>query len=161
MDALVEACQPLMDTRIRKAASVEDVVKSTQVFATATPITHTHEPQIRDEWVTAGQTLLLADCHSLVEDATASRADKYVCDSEAQHRVLEGYGYYPGGLPPIHAETGEVVAGIKEGRTSPDELIIVNNIGMAVEDVVVARRIFDRALERGIGIKLPLWGRTS
>jgi ornithine cyclodeaminase/alanine dehydrogenase len=161
MDKLITTCQPLVTAKIRKAASVEDLVKSTRVLASATPISQTPDPQIRDEWVSAGQTLLLADCHSQVEDATVKRADKYVCDSEAQHRVLEGYGFYPQGLPPIHAETGEVVAGLKPGRTGADELIVVNNIGMAVEDVVVARRIFDRALERGIGIKLPLWDRTS
>lgn len=69
--------------------------------------------------------------------------------------------FYPHGLPSIHAETGEVVAGLKDGRSNSEELIVVNNIGMAVEAVVVARQIFDRALERGIGIKLPLWGRTS
>lgn len=161
MDKLIESCRPLTDASIRKAASVEDLVKSTQVLASATPIKESPEPQIRDEWVSAGQTLLLADGHSQVEDATVKRADKYVCDSEAQHRILEGYGFYPHGLPPIHAETGEVVAGIKEGRSNADELIVVNNIGMAVEDVVVARQILDRALERGIGIKLPLWDRTS
>lgn len=161
MDKLISTCQPLIDAKIRKASSVEDLVKSTRVLASATPISQTPDPQIRDEWVSAGQTLLLVDCHSQVEDATVRRADKYVCDSEAQHRVLEGYGFYSQGLPPIYAETGEVVAGIKPGRTSADELIVVNNIGMAVEDVVVARRIFDRALERGVGIKLPLWDRTS
>ncbi len=161
MAKLIDTCQPLVAAKIRKAASVEDLVKSVQVIASATPIARPPEPRIRDEWVSAGQTLLLNDCHSQVADATVRRADKYVCDSEAQHRILDDYGFYPQGLPPIHAETGEVVAGIKSGRTSAAELIVVNNIGMAVEDVVVARQIFDRALERGIGIKLPLWQRTS
>jgi ornithine cyclodeaminase/alanine dehydrogenase-like protein (mu-crystallin family) len=49
-----------------------------------------------------------------------------------------------------------VVAGVKPGRESDDELIIAINIGMGVEDVVVARAIYDRALERGVGIVLPL-----
>jgi ornithine cyclodeaminase/alanine dehydrogenase len=65
------------------------------------------------------------------------------------------------GLEEIHAETGEVAAGLRPGRTSPDEMIVVNNVGMAVEGMVVARRLFDTAIEKGIGVKLPLWDRTS
>jgi ornithine cyclodeaminase/alanine dehydrogenase len=161
MNKLREVCEPHVQAQIKIAGSYEEIVKSTEVFATATPITHQPEPKIRDEWVAAGQTVLLSDCHSLVEDATVKRADKYVVDSAEQHRLLEGYGYYPQGLPAIHAETGEVAAGLKQGRTSPDELIVVNNVGMAVEDMVVARRIFDAAIRQGIGVKLPLWDRTS
>ncbi|NNC74470.1 MAG: ornithine cyclodeaminase family protein [Acidimicrobiia bacterium] len=161
MDKLIEVCQPDVKASIRKASGYEDVVRTCGVFATATPITHVPEPKLEDSWFRPGQTVLLSDCHSLVEDVTVKRADKYLVDSVDQHQVLEGYGYYPWGLPEIYAETGEVVAGVKDGRSDPDELIVVNNVGMAVEDVVVARQIFDRALDAGIGVRLPLWDRTS
>jgi ornithine cyclodeaminase/alanine dehydrogenase-like protein (mu-crystallin family) len=32
---------------------------------------------------------------------------------------------------------------------------------MPVEDMMCARIIFDRALEKGLGIKLPLWKSTK
>jgi ornithine cyclodeaminase/alanine dehydrogenase len=89
------------------------------------------------------------------------RADKYYCDSIEQHKLLESYGYYPYGLPSITGETGALAAGIIPSRTSIDELVIVNNVGMAVEDMMIAKIIFDRALEQGIGIKLPLWKSTK
>ena len=63
---------------------------------------------------------------------------------------------YPWGLPKITGETGAALAGMVPGRERADEFIFVNNVGMAVEDIVVARKIFDTALERGIGTKMPL-----
>ena len=66
------------------------------------------------------------------------------------------YGMYPHGLPPIYGETGEALAGVKNGRENEEELFFVNNVEMAVEDIVVARAMFDVALEKGIGTILPL-----
>ena len=52
--------------------------------------------------------------------------------------------------------SGSALAGVVPGRENDDEFIFVNNVGMAVEDIVVARKIFDTALERGVGTKMPL-----
>ncbi|MDW7677520.1 MAG: ornithine cyclodeaminase family protein, partial [Bacillota bacterium] len=83
-------------------------------------------------------------------------ADRYLVDSTEEHELFARMGYFPGGLPVIAGETGEVIAAVKPGRTSDEELIVCSNIGMAVCDVVVGREIFDVALEKGIGQKLPL-----
>ncbi|MDR2048854.1 MAG: hypothetical protein LBP69_05315 [Treponema sp.] len=37
-----------------------------------------------------------------------------------------------------------MAAGHAKGRESPDELIVGNNFGMAVEDMFVVRALFDR-----------------
>ncbi|MBN7774471.1 ornithine cyclodeaminase family protein [Clostridium aminobutyricum] len=155
-DRLIQDFQPEIQAKIIKAKSFEEIAKSSEVLTSATVITEKPEPKIKDEWIGAGQTLLLCDCHSLYEDKTIKRADKYLVDSIEQHQLLQGYGYYPDGLPAIYAETGEVVGGTKKGRESGDELIVCNNVGMAVEDMFVVRSLFDRALETGIGRKLPL-----
>jgi ornithine cyclodeaminase/alanine dehydrogenase len=150
-----------VSARIIKARSCEEVAKSCEVIGSAIPIHHKPHPAVKDEWIVAGQTLVPSDCHSVYEDAVYKRADKYLVDSIDQHKLLETYGVYPWGLPEIYGETGEVAAGMKKGRERRDELIVSNNVGMAVEDMMVARRIFDRALEQGLGIKLPLWKRTN
>jgi ornithine cyclodeaminase/alanine dehydrogenase-like protein (mu-crystallin family) len=156
MDHLVDELQPKVKARIVKAKSFEELVKSSQVVASATAITSRPEPKIRDEWVSAGQTLLMCDMHSLYEDATMKRADKYFLDSIEEHELFEGYGYYPDGLPHICGETGEVAAGLKKGRENTCELVACNNVGMAVEDMMVARTVFERALEASIGTMLAL-----
>lgn len=161
MDKLIKEIQPLVNAKIIKAKSYEELVKNSEVITSAIPIAHKPNPMVKDNWITNGQTLIMCDCHSVYEDAVYKRADKYLCDSIEQHKILEGYGYYPYGLPKIYGETGEVPAKLKKGRESKEELIVCNNVGMAVEDIIVARRIFDRALERGLGIKLPLWDSTK
>ena len=83
-------------------------------------------------------------------------ADQYIVDSADEHALFAGAGYFPDGLPKITCETGEVLAGLQPGRTSKDQLVVCSNIGMAVCDVVVAREVFDRALARNLGHKLPL-----
>lgn len=161
MDALIEICQPVVNAKIVKASSYEELVKSSEVIASAIPIHHKPNPPVKDEWVSKGQTLIMCDCHSVYADSVYKRADIYTVDSREQHKILQDYGYYPWGLPEIYAETGEVAAGLKPGRTSKDQLIVSNNVGMAVEDIIVARRVFDRALEKNIGVKLPLWKSTK
>ena len=49
-------------------------------------------------------------------------------------------GYFPAdkGLPEVYCQTGEILAGLAEGRTSKDELIVCSNIGMSVCDMTVA-----------------------
>ncbi len=161
MDKLIEECQPLVNAKIEKCSTYEELAKNSEVITTALPIAHKPNPPIKSEWIGKGQTLLCLDCHSAFEDLIYKRANKYYVDSIEQHRLLEGYGYYPYGLPTITGETGAMAAGLIPRRESKDELVIVNNVGMAVEDMMCARMIFDRALQKGLGVKLPLWNSTK
>jgi alanine dehydrogenase len=51
----------------------------------------------------------------------------------------------------VHGELGAVVAGIKTGRTSPEEIIIFDSTGMALQDVVAAATVYERAMNKGAG----------
>ncbi|MBX3053282.1 MAG: ornithine cyclodeaminase family protein [Caldilineaceae bacterium] len=54
----------------------------------------------------------------------------------------------------IHAEIGQIVAGQKPGRTSVDEITFFKSVGLAVQDVAVARLVFEKAMAAGIGTDL-------
>ncbi len=136
--------------------AVEPVVRGSQVVVTATAILNKPDPQVRDAWVEPGALLLPVDFDSFWEWETFKRADKFLVDSLAEMEYFMTVGYLAHGLPPLHGEIGEVVAGVKPGRQSDDELIIDMNIGMGVEDVVVARAIYQRACENALGRLLPL-----
>ncbi len=56
----------------------------------------------------------------------------------------------------LHAELGDVVRGIKPGRESPDERILLNPMGMAIEDVACAAAVYRTAREQGAGTWLTL-----
>jgi ornithine cyclodeaminase len=51
----------------------------------------------------------------------------------------------------IHGEIGEVLAGIKTGRESADEITLYKSVGIAIQDVAAANLIYHKALERRIG----------
>jgi ornithine cyclodeaminase len=53
------------------------------------------------------------------------------------------------------------VNGKKKGRENDKERIYFNSVGMGIEDVAVAKRIYDRAKEKGIGQSLNLWNSPS
>jgi ornithine cyclodeaminase/alanine dehydrogenase-like protein (mu-crystallin family) len=46
---------------------------------------------------------------------------------------------------------GEVIAGIRPGRTSTEEVIIFDSAGMALQDVVAAAAVYERAVSQGRG----------
>ena len=56
----------------------------------------------------------------------------------------------------VQAELGEIVTGRKPGRRTEDEIIIFDSTGMALQDVVAAALVYERAVERGVGTRIPL-----
>ncbi|MBV9782536.1 MAG: hypothetical protein JO264_01825 [Acidisphaera sp.] len=51
----------------------------------------------------------------------------------------------------ILGELGDVAAGRLAGRSDPADITIFKSTGIAVEDVVAARLIYEAALARGVG----------
>lgn len=56
----------------------------------------------------------------------------------------------------VSDELGEVLAGTKPGRSSPDEITIYQSCGIAVQDVAAAQLVYDRARSFGIGTEIDL-----
>src|SRR5215813_6210305 len=61
----------------------------------------------------------------------------------------------------VYAELGEVVAGRKIGRSSPDEIIIFDSTGMALQDVVVAAAVYEESINQDLGQAFNLGGQAS
>jgi ornithine cyclodeaminase len=55
-----------------------------------------------------------------------------------------------------HAELGEIVAGLKPGRTSPREVTLFKSVGVAVQDLAAGARVLQRAQEQQLGTEVPL-----
>ena len=58
----------------------------------------------------------------------------------------------------VYAELGEIVAGVKPGRTRADDVYVFDSTGMALQDVVCAALAYERAVERSIGVTLDING---
>jgi alanine dehydrogenase len=54
----------------------------------------------------------------------------------------------------VHAELGEIVAGKKPGRRTPEEIIVFDSTGMALQDVAAAAAVYERARAAGRGVSV-------
>jgi len=155
MDRLCEEVRDSVTIPVVKAANPREAAVNCQVMSSATLIVKEPVAVVKDEWIDRGRTILPCDLNTFWDPRTQRRADKYIVDSAEEHELFAKMGYFPDGLPKIHAQTGEVLAGIAKGRENDDELIVCSNIGMSVCDVVMAQAILTKALEMGLGVKLP------
>ncbi len=158
MDKLIDNVGAEVPSHIQliKAADPKEVVDNCEALCSATKITRETYNIVRKDWIRPGQTIFPMDLNSFWEASIQRDAHKYIVDSIDEHELFASMGYFPEGLPHIVCETGEIIAGLKEGRTSKDEIIVCSNIGISVFDMAVAKLIFDRALENGAGRILPL-----
>ncbi len=51
----------------------------------------------------------------------------------------------------LDTNLGEVVAGLKPGRRAPEEITVFDSTGLAIQDVAVARIVYEQAIARGLG----------
>jgi alanine dehydrogenase len=61
----------------------------------------------------------------------------------------------------VYAELGVLVAGVKAARTSSDEIIIFDSTGMALQDVITATIIYEKAVKSGVGTVMEFAGNSD
>ena len=64
-------------------------------------------------------------------------------------------------LPEKSEEIAELVMGKIQGRRNDTERILITAEGMAINDVSCAHLMYSKALEQGIGVKLPIFEATG
>ncbi|BCT67957.1 2,3-diaminopropionate biosynthesis protein SbnB [Nitrosospira sp. NRS527] len=147
------------DVDFISADSAESAVRAADVIVTCTV---TSTPYLAFDWLKPGafiSNISIMDVHKDVYE----RADKVVVDDWDQSNrekkiinqlVLEGRF----SREQLHAELGEIVIGDRPGRENEDEIILLNPMGMAIDDIICARHFYRLAHERGTGTRLPLYG---
>lgn len=56
----------------------------------------------------------------------------------------------------VRAELADVVSGKRAGRTSPDEIVVFDSTGTALQDVAAAALAYERAQSSGVGLTVRL-----
>lgn len=139
------------------AASAEEAVRAGEVVV---PCTVADTPYIRAEWIQPGTFVSNISIMDVEPDAFVE-VDKLVVDDWDQcnrERKTINQLVLAGRLSreDLHAELGDVVRGAQPGRESDDERILLNPMGMAIEDVACAAAVYRAARERGAGTWLTL-----
>ncbi|RLF12240.1 MAG: alanine dehydrogenase [Thermoprotei archaeon] len=140
--------------------SAEEAVKGADIVVTATP---SRQPIVKDEWVGPGThfNCIGADAPGKEElDPMILKRAKIVVD-DMEQAIHSGEVNVPlsKGLlseKDIHAEIGEVVAGLKPGRESESEITVFCSTGLAVQDAVTAKLAYEKAKEKGLGLYMEL-----
>jgi ornithine cyclodeaminase/alanine dehydrogenase-like protein (mu-crystallin family) len=132
-----------------------EAVSGCDLVVTAGPILRKPHQTIRAGWLGEGAFASLVDFDSYWHPDAMKQVAKFCTDDTEQLLHYRQVGYFQD-IPPIHADLGELVTGKKPGRQRAEERTMTANLGLAIDDMAVAPILYRRALEKGIGTKLPL-----
>jgi ornithine cyclodeaminase/alanine dehydrogenase len=135
----------------------DEMMEGADVVVTAIPIVTEPKPSLRAGMLKKGGLAISLDYDSAWTRAAMRECDKFVSDDIHQLLSTKEEGIYFGGIPEnIYADLGDLAAGLKPGRKDPMERIFSMNMGIAVDDMVTARLVYEWAKVKGAGTRLPL-----
>jgi ornithine cyclodeaminase/alanine dehydrogenase-like protein (mu-crystallin family) len=155
--AFARQCVGKFNIRIEPAASAEEALRDADVVVTAT---NAGEPVLEDGWVAAGAHINAMGSNQARRRELPSelvlRAGLIVTDSLEQSRMESGdllLALPESGWSRV-AELQDVVAG-RVSRGGREEITLFKSNGLAVEDVISAGLVYERAAAAGAGTNLP------
>jgi alanine dehydrogenase len=144
----------------------EEAVRDADIVITSTTATN---PVVEGRWLKDGTHINAIGANfpqkrELDADAVR-RCDIIAVDSRQQSREEAGdlihvFGGDTSQWDEVH-ELADIVSGKIPGRTGPDQITLFKSNGIAIEDVVVAGRVYELARARGLGGQIPLWQKEA
>ena len=135
--------------------SPKEAVEDSDILVTAGPILKNPNPAIEGEWLKPGVFASPVDFDSYFKKSAFESCDKFVTDDKDQCLYYKSLGYFQH-VSEIYADLGEIAAELKPGREKKDEKIICSNLGLAMDDMATAIKIYKKAIENNIGTWLEL-----
>jgi len=139
--------------------TVEEVVRGADIAVGGTT---SGDVVSREPWLEPGSTFISLARREL-DPAGWRKLDKVVIDSwefnmlQREFKRMVEAGQFS--RDDLYAEIHEVVSGAKPGRTRADERILIHTTGLVSQDVALAHFVYQRAMEKGLGIPLPMAAR--
>ena len=146
---------------VEVAASTRGAVEDADIVCT---LTSSAEPVLEGAWLSPGcHVNAVGSCTPRAReiDGELARRARIVVDSRESALAEAGDLLLAIGEGAIVAddimgELADVLVGRCRGRAHPDEITLFESLGLAVEDLTAARRVWERAGERGVG-RLVEW----
>jgi ornithine cyclodeaminase len=144
----------------RAVPSYEEAIRGADVVAATT---HAVQPVVRREWLDPGTHVNSVGLNPSGREVDAETVADSLLVVESRASALAPP---PAGAPElvdvepadVHAELGELVAGTKPGRTSPEQITLYKSVGVAVQDAAAAALVLAAARERSVGQVIELEG---
>ncbi len=144
-----------LGVEVRPVGSPQAAVAGAELVVTAGPILKEPHATIEPGWLQPGAFACPLDFDSYWSAPALAEIDRLATDDHGQLEYYRRVGYFRT-TPVPYADLGEIVAGARPGRETPDERTMSVHLGLALEDVVTALPIVERAREMGLGVELPL-----
>jgi ornithine cyclodeaminase/alanine dehydrogenase-like protein (mu-crystallin family) len=150
-----EECQ----TEVVPVSRPEMAAENKDIIITATA---SREPVLFGQWIAQGAHVNAVGSNFLgkaeLDAAAIRRCANIVVDSKDQARLEAGdfqQAFEDGSLhwSGVH-ELGQVVVGRYPGRRLPQDVTLFKSLGIAIEDVAVAARVYARAVAEGVGKRI-------
>lgn len=147
---------------VTPVSSAQEAVRGAQILITATTAT---QPVLEGRWLEPGVHINAIGVNVAqkreVDSETVLRSDVIAADSVEQSKIEAGDLIHAFGGDASRwdsvRELAEIISGKVPGRTGPGQITFFKSNGIAIEDIVVAGRVYERARERGLGREVALW----
>ena len=153
--------EPIVKVAIDVVGSAEDAVRDADLLVTGTTA---KEPILKSDWLKAGVHINAVGSHRPdyreIDGPVVARAKVIVDSREAimaecgdillaikEKAIDENH---------IYGEIGEILAGVKAGRSNAGEITLYKSVGIAIQDVATANLVYRKALERGVGTSVEI-----
>lgn len=128
------------------ANTAEEAVRPADILTTLTPL---RDPIVQAEWIKSGAHInaIGADAPGKQELASTLTAAARIVVDDLGQATRSGEVNVPieqGVLTPasIHAELGQLVAGLKSGRMNAAEITLFDSTGLALQDLACAAHVY-------------------
>jgi ornithine cyclodeaminase len=145
-----------LGVEFRPMAGAEETVRGSDIVVT---ITSSAVPLFDGAWVGEGSHINAAGSNALIRreiDETTVRRAGLICVDSRPAALAEA-----GDLLPLFekgqlherqlVELGEIVANVRRGRTAAAAITLFESQGLAIQDLSVAKRVFELARQQGFG----------
>ena len=159
-------CDRMVQTLTADVVPVDDAEQTVRDSDIVITITTSALPVFDGSWLAPGCHVTAAGSNSLnrreIDETTLRRAG-VVCVDSRPTALAEAGDLLPllekGRLHERQLiELGELVAGVRRGRTAAADITVFESQGMAIQDLALARRLVELARQRGVGITVPSVG---
>jgi ornithine cyclodeaminase/alanine dehydrogenase-like protein (mu-crystallin family) len=142
--------------------SAEEAVRDAEIIITMTTASR---PVVEGAWLKPGMHINVAGSNfsekQELDAEGVGRCDVIAADSVEQSKIeagdlIQAFGTDSSRWASVR-EISDIVGGKAPGRTNQNQITLFKSNGVAIEDVVVAGRIYEVALERKMGRHVPMW----
>lgn len=147
---------------VEAAPTAEAAVREADILITSTT---SSIPVVEGRWLKPGTHINAIGANfpqkRELDAAAIDRANVIFVDSREQAKMeagdlIQSFEGTPSRWENVK-ELADLVAGRAQGRTSREQITLFKSSGIAIEDVVTAGKVYELALERGVGREVPFW----